>query len=80
MDDVMTGEKAWQDHAKVLLKSELKRKSVTYKELANRLTAAGTPETEANLANKISRGSFSAAFLLQCLNLAGCNSVLVSKD
>lgn len=76
----MVGEKAWQDHAKGLLKAELKRRSMTYKELANRLTASGTPETEANLANKISRGSFSAAFLLQCLNAIGCNNVSVSAD
>jgi hypothetical protein len=76
----MVGEKVWQDHAKSLLKAELKRKSITYKELANRLTEAGTFETEANLANKISRGGFSAAFLLQCLNLAGCGTISIIKD
>jgi hypothetical protein len=76
----MVGEKVWQDHAKSLLKAELKRKSVTYKELANRLTTAGTLESEANLANKISRGGFSAAFLLQCLNAAGCVTVSIIKD
>lgn len=76
----MVGEKAWQDHAKGLLKAELKRRSMTYKELANRLTAMGTLESEANLANKISRGGFSAAFLLQCLNAIGCNNVSVIKD
>jgi hypothetical protein len=76
----MVGEKIWQNHAKSLLKAELKRKSVTYKELANRLTASGSLETEANLANKISRGGFSAAFLLQCLAAAGCTTISIITD
>jgi Domain of unknown function (DUF6471) len=76
----MVGDKIWQGHAKGLLKAELKRKGITYKDLANRLTALGTPESEANLANKISRGGFSAAFLLQCLHAMGCNNVSVSID
>jgi hypothetical protein len=74
----MVGEKEWQGHAKGLLKAELKRKGITYKGLAIMLTSLGTPESEANLANKISRGSFSAAFLLQCLNAIGCNNVSVT--
>lgn len=44
-----------------------KRKGVTYAQLAERLEAMGIPETERNLNNKISRGGFTAAFLLQCL-------------
>jgi hypothetical protein len=76
----MVGEKVWQNHAKSLLKAELKRKSVTYKDLANRLTASGTYESEVNLANKISRGGFSAAFLLQCLNAAGCTTISIITD
>lgn len=76
----MVTDKAWQDHAKGLLKAELKRRGVTYKALADRLAATGTPETAENLANKISRGGFSAAFLLQCLNAIGCNNVSVSTD
>jgi 3-mercaptopyruvate sulfurtransferase SseA len=76
----MVGEKVWQDHAKGLLKAELKRKSMTYKDLAERLTAMGTAESDVNLANKISRGGFSAAFLLQCLNAIGCNNVSVIKE
>jgi len=45
---------------KGLLK-ELKRRNVGHRELAVRLTARGVPETERNLANKISRGGFTAA-------------------
>lgn len=44
-----------------------KRKGLTYAQLAERLSAMGVQETERNLNNKISRGGFTAAFLLQCL-------------
>lgn len=36
--------------------------------------AIGVQENERNLNNKISRGGFSAAFLLQCLRAVGVNS------
>lgn len=35
----------------------------------------GMQETERNLANKISRGGFTAAFLIQCLDAIGTRSV-----
>jgi hypothetical protein len=57
----------WETKAKNLLKAELKRKGVTYAELATKLAELDVHETERNLNNKISRGGFSAAFLLQCL-------------
>ena len=65
----------WTERAKGLLKAELKRRGLSYRDLAERLTAAGTLENERNLANKISRGGFTAAFLLQCLSVIGCQSV-----
>jgi hypothetical protein len=65
----------YEDKAKNLLKSELKRRGVGYRELAEKLTAMGVPETERNLANKISRGGFSAAFFLQCLSAIGSDSL-----
>jgi hypothetical protein len=57
----------YETRAKNLLKAELKRKGVTYAQLAEKLAALGVHETERNLNNKISRGGFSAAFLLQSL-------------
>ena len=65
----------WAKEARTLLKAELKRKEVGYKELANRLTEDGTSETGASVANKISRGTFSAAFMIQCLKAIGCHTV-----
>lgn len=50
-----------------LLKAELKRKGVTYAHLVDKLAAIGVDEKEVNVRNKLSRGKFTAAFLLQCL-------------
>jgi lambda repressor-like predicted transcriptional regulator len=54
----------WEDRAKRFLKAELKRAGVSYAELAKRLKAHGLKETEASVANKLSRGTFPATFLL----------------
>lgn len=51
------------------------RVAAGYRDLAEKLTADGTPESERNLANKISRGAFTAAFLMQCLAVIGCTTV-----
>jgi hypothetical protein len=65
----------WAERAKGLLKAELKRRNVGYRELAEKLTAIGIPETERNIANKISRGGFTAAFFIQCLSAVGCTTL-----
>lgn len=65
----------YETKAKNLLKSELKRRGVTYAQLAVKLAEIGVHETERNLNNKISRGGFSAAFLLQCLDAIGVSEL-----
>ncbi len=70
-------EAVWVERAKGLLKAELKRRNLTYRDLADKLTAAGSPEDERNLRNKVARGSFTAAFLLQCLAVIGCHTVRI---
>lgn len=67
----------WSEQVKRLLKAELKRQGVTYEELAKRLTSMGIPESAANIANKISRGGFSAVFLVQCLEAIGTRALAV---
>ena len=63
----MPDQNEWEKMAAGLLKAELKRKGVTYAQLVERLADIGISEKEANVANKLSRGKFSAAFMLQCL-------------
>jgi hypothetical protein len=65
----------WEERVKGLLKAELKRRNVGYRDLAEKLTAMGTPETERNIANKISRGGFTAAFFVQCLEAIGAREI-----
>lgn len=67
----MATDKEWQDRVKGLLKAELKRRNVGYRELAERLEAMGVHDSERNIANKISRGGFTAVFLVQCLEAIG---------
>jgi hypothetical protein len=69
----------WAEKAKGLLKAELKRRNVSYRELAEKLTVMGAPESERNLANKISRGAFTAAFLLQALSAVGCHTLRLDE-
>lgn len=68
----------YEEKAKNILKAELKRRGVSYRELAEKLEALGIHETERNLANKISRGGFTAAFLIECLSAIGCTVLRLS--
>jgi hypothetical protein len=52
---------------------------MTYADLVENLSAVGVTESEANIRNKISRGTFTAAFFLQCLLAIGCNHVVLTK-
>jgi hypothetical protein len=66
---------AFEAKVKNLLKGELKRRGITYAQLATKLADIGVQETERNLNNKISRGGFTAAFLIECLEAIGCRTV-----
>lgn len=63
-----------------ILKSELKRRNLGYRELAEKLNAMGIPETERNIANKISRGGFTAVFFVQCLVAVGAQELSLRHD
>ncbi len=65
----------WQAKAKNLLKAELKKRGLGYKQLAEKLKEIGVEENDRNLANKMARGGFSAVFLMQCLTAIGCHTL-----
>lgn len=69
----------YEDQAANLLKAELKRHGLTYAQLVEKLENVGVSETERNIRNKVSRGKFTAAFLLACLDAIGVQSVTVSS-
>jgi hypothetical protein len=62
-----TTEKELADKTARFLKAEMKRAGVTYADLAKRLENHGLKETEASIANKLSRGTIAATFLLATL-------------
>jgi hypothetical protein len=53
----------------------LNRANIGYRELAERLKKHGMQETEAFVADKISRGTFSAMFMLAALIAIGAEVV-----
>ena len=65
----------WEAKVKGLLKGELKRRNVSYGQLVERLAAIGVMDSEPNIRNKLSRGKFTAVFLIQCLEAIGASSL-----
>ena len=66
----------WEIYARNMLKGELIRQGVDYQELSVRLTGMGIPNVSVeNLRNKINRGTFSAAFLIQVLFAVGSKRI-----
>ena len=74
----MAETKEWEDRVKAILKSELKRKGVTYAQLVEKLAAIGVVDSEPNVRNKLARGKFTAVFLVQCLEAIGSSSLRLS--
>jgi len=65
----------WNDKVKRLLKSELVRRGISNSDLAVLLENIGIVETKSSIDSKISRGTFSACFFLQCLSVIGCEKI-----
>ncbi len=59
----MPDQSDWEAKAANILKAELKRQGVTYAQLAELIG-----DKEPNVRNKLSRGKFSAAYMLQCFD------------
>ena len=64
-------ERKWQTEASRVLKSRLARQGMSYSDLVTHLNANGGDESYASVANKVSRGTFTFAFYLQCLYAMG---------
>lgn len=72
--------KDWSAYAKGVLRSEMTRRQISYADLKALLASDGVKETEANLRNKVSRGSFTAAFLFQCLAVMKVSNLHLDPD
>jgi hypothetical protein len=69
-----------QDRVKAVLKAELVRRNISYRDLADRLSAIGVRENERNIANKLSRGTFTAAFFIACLDAIDCRVLRLREE
>lgn len=80
-DDIhnRTPEDVANAEAKLLLKAELTLREITHQELADLLCAAGIDSSKASVDSKLSRGSFSAGFFLQCLKIIGCKELRIQS-
>ena len=65
----------WAEDVKRLLRAEMTRRGVTYENLSERLAEIGVNDNAVNLRNKVSRGKFSATFLVQCLTAIGARAL-----
>ena len=75
VNPVATKREDWRARVKGLLKSELKRRNLSYADLAAKLAAIGIKDNERNISNKIGRGSFTAVFFLQCMEAIECKTI-----
>ena len=65
----------WERKVQTMLKVELAKRNLTYKQLSEKLAELGVIESEPNIRNKLSRGTFSAVFLVQCLTAIGSSAL-----
>ena len=75
----MKTEEEWADEVKRILRAEMTRRGITYDQLQEKLEAIGVRETSVNIRNKVARGKFTAAFLLQCFRAIGADQVRLSE-
>ena len=61
--------------ARRIIRVAMTGKGFSYADLARLLVGVGIHDNERNLRNKVSRGEFSAAFLLTCLKVMGVKSI-----
>lgn len=69
----------WEAKVQGLLKAELKRRNVSYAQLAEKLAEIGVEESEPNIRNKLARGKFSAVFMVQCLKAIGAQTIRLEE-
>lgn len=65
----------WEAKARGHIRSEMARNGITYAQLVEKLADIGVKEDERNLRNKVSRGKFTASFMLACLKALGAKEI-----
>jgi hypothetical protein len=77
----MKGDKAyWTKIVSKILRAELAKRDISYSELSQKLEAFDIKIQVGDLAGRISRGTFSAALLIQCLKAIGVKNLLLEDS
>lgn len=69
----------WNNKVKRILKSELVKRGLSTEDLTVLLNENGCTETKSSVDSKISRGTFSASFFMQCLYVIGCTKIEIEE-
>ena len=69
----------WNNKVKRILKSELVKRGLSTEDLVHLLNENGCTETKSSVDSKISRGTFSASFFMQCLYVIGCTKIEIEE-
>jgi hypothetical protein len=69
----------WNNKVKRILKSELVKRGLSTEDLTLLLNENGCTETKSSVDSKISRGTFSASFFMQCLFVIGCTKIEIEE-
>lgn len=72
-------EQDWRKAARQIIRAEMARRGLGYKELARLLEEIDIRYDWKTLSNKISRGTFTAAFFLQCLDTLGATHIQITN-
>ena len=65
----------WEAKARGIIRAEMAKRNITYSKLAELMETIGVHEDERNLRNKVSRGKFTVAFMLQVLKAIGATEL-----
>ena len=69
----------FEDKAKYILKSKLKRQGIDYCDLQKKLNKIGVKETYTSINQKINRGKFNFIFFLQCMHAIGIKTIIIDE-
>ena len=65
----------WEAQAKGIIRGELKRRNLSYADLAEKLAVIGVRETPQNIQYKLARGGFKTVFFLQIMDAIGVHTI-----
>jgi hypothetical protein len=71
----MTDKAKWTSGVSKILKSEMKKRGITYAELSSRLDQMNVSITAEDLRVRASRGTFGATLFVQCLIAMGVTTL-----